>query len=120
MITACGGQPVQPDPVYRETLLRHSRPQLDAEQFDPQESDLMLKDTFAKADAKAERKVANVPRNDRFIYKFWAAKRRILLREFGITWNTPADLNPGIKYESYGQAGTDGDRSSNHPRHSQH
>jgi hypothetical protein len=91
------------DPVYRETEVRQSRPRLNGEVFDRQESDLELKDKFATADRKAERLVGNVERHSDFIQHFWRAKKRILKGEFGIQWKTPAELNPTIEYASYGQ-----------------
>jgi hypothetical protein len=96
-------QLIQPDPVYRETEVRQSRPRLNGEVFDPQESDPTLKDKFALVDRKAERVVGNVARDSKFIFHFWEAKRRILKAQFGIQWKTPAELNPRIKYDGYGQ-----------------
>ena len=94
---------IQPDPVYRETQVRQSRPRLNGEVFDPQESDSTLKASFSTSDRKAERVVANVQRDSKFILHFWAAKKRILKEDFGIQWKTPAELNPSIEYDSYGQ-----------------
>jgi hypothetical protein len=96
-------QLIQPDPVYRETEVRQSRPRLNGEVFDPQESDPALKDNFALVDRKAERVVGNVKRDSKFILHFWDAKKRILKDQFGIQWEAPVELNPGIKYDGYGQ-----------------
>ncbi|MBS0578516.1 MAG: hypothetical protein JSR36_04555 [Proteobacteria bacterium] len=95
-------QVIQPDPVYRETEVRQSRPRLNGEVFDPQESDPALRKKFALADRKAERVVGNVQRESNFILHFWDAKKRILRDQFGIQWKTPAELNPRIKYDGYG------------------
>ncbi len=95
-------QVIQQDPVYRETEVRLSRPRLNGEVFDPQESDPALKNEFALADRKAERVVGNVKRGSNFILHFWDAKKRILRDRFGIQWKTPAELNPRIKYDGYG------------------
>lgn len=73
------------------------------EQFDPQERDPRLRGMFAAADAKAERAVANVPRDRRFVFRFWTAKKRVLKAKYGISWKTPAEINPTIVYDSYGQ-----------------
>ena len=100
---AATGHAIQPDPVYRETALRHSRPRTAGEKFDPQERDPKLRVAFAAADAAAERRVANVKRDQKFIFRFWSAKKDILLRQHGIDWRTPAELNPSIAYVSYGQ-----------------
>ena len=94
---------IQADPVWRETALRHSRPRGAGEKFDPQESDPKLRAAFAAADATAERRVGNVKRDDKFIFRFWSAKKQILRQQFGIDWRTPAELNPQIAYASYGQ-----------------
>jgi hypothetical protein len=94
---------IDPDPVYRETEVRQSRPRLNGEVFDLQESDPSLKDKFALVDRKAERVVGNVPRDSKFILHFWEAKKRMLKDQFGIRWKTPAELNPRITYDGYGQ-----------------
>jgi hypothetical protein len=91
------------DPVIHETAIRQARPRLAGEQFDPQERDPRLHRMFAAADAQAERAVANVPRNQQFIFRFWAAKKRVLKDKYGIGWKTPAEINPTIAYDSYGQ-----------------
>ena len=97
------GHAMQPDPVYRETALRHSRPRTAGEKFDPQEQDPTLCAAFAAADAAAARRVANVKRDQKFIFRFWSAKKDILLTQHGIEWKTPAELNPSTAYASYGQ-----------------
>jgi hypothetical protein len=94
---------IQPDPIYRETVIRHSRPRIASEKFDPQESDPKLRAAFAAADAAAERRVGNVKRDDHFAFRFWAAKKKILREQYGIDWKAPAELNPQITYASYGQ-----------------
>lgn len=91
------------DPIIRETVIRQARPRLAGEQFDHQERDPRLRGMFAAADAEAERAVANVPRNRQFILRFWAAKKKILENKYGISWKTPAEINPTIVYDSYGQ-----------------
>ena len=91
------------DPVYRETALRHSRPLDAAEKVDPQESAPKLRAAFATADAEAERRVANVKRDNNFIFRFWSAKKEILRKQYGVDWETPGELNPQITYDSYGQ-----------------
>jgi hypothetical protein len=108
LLTACpspawSGEAIQPDPVYRETELRHARPRLNGEVFDTGESDPALTEVFASADRKAERQVGNTPRDDQFITTFWAAKQRLLESEYGVSWRTPAELNPQIRYANYGQ-----------------
>ena len=100
---AATGHAIQPDPDYRETALRHSRPRMAGEKFDPQERDPKLRAAFAAADAAAERRVANAKRDQKFIFRFWSAKKDILLRQHSIEWKTPAELNPSIAYASYGQ-----------------
>jgi hypothetical protein len=91
------------DPVWRETQLRHERPDVQGQHFDPQESDPKLAEVFAAADRKAERKVGNVKRDKHFIFKFWREKKKILKREYGIAWKTPAELSPTVAFDDYGQ-----------------
>src|SRR5438105_9374288 len=78
------------DPIYRETAVRHARPRISGEKFDPQESDAKLRATFAAADAAAERRVANVKRDEQFAIRFWGVKKQILRQKFGIDWKSPA------------------------------
>jgi hypothetical protein len=94
---------IQRDPISRETEIRQARPRLEAERFDSQEQDPALASAFQAADLKAERAVGNVPRDEQFVFRFWHAKKKILERDFGIHWQSPAELNPGIAYASYGQ-----------------
>jgi hypothetical protein len=100
---ACTAYARQPDPIYRETIVRHARPREVDEKFDAQESDPKLGAAFAAADAAAERRVGNVKRDDYFVFHFWAEKKKILLQRYGIAWSSPAELNPRIAYDSYGQ-----------------
>jgi len=71
--------------------------------FDPSESDPELTRTFAITDRKAERLVGNTKRDSGFITQFWSEKKRILQMEYGLTWRTPAEMNPQIRYANYGQ-----------------
>ena len=101
-VTVSAAYAIQPEPIYRETVIRHAR-RLPAEKFDPQEYDRKLRTAFAAADAAAERRVGNVKRDNRFIFRFWSAKKQILREKYNIDWKTPAELNPDIAYASYGQ-----------------
>ena len=103
LVSGCSVATRQPDPIYRETIVRHERPAIEGERFDPQEFDPQLKETFAEADRRAEKMVGNVERNNDFVQTFWKAKKRILEKKFAITWSSPADLNPEIQYGNYGQ-----------------
>lgn len=103
LLASCASSPVQRDPVSHETTVRHARPRLDHEKFDPQEFDPALVACFGTADAKAEREVGNVTRNDEFILTFWKEKKRLLRQQCGIDWQSPAELNPEIEYDDYGQ-----------------
>ncbi|HKP04652.1 MAG TPA: hypothetical protein VJU77_14970 [Chthoniobacterales bacterium] len=94
---------IEPDPIYQETAVRHARPRAAGERFDPQEDDPKLRDVFAAVDAAAERRVANVKRNDKFIFAFWAEKKAILRDQHHIDWKTPSELNPQFTYSDYGQ-----------------
>lgn len=103
VVFASAAYAIQLDPIYRETIVRHARPRITGEKFDPQESDPKLRVTFAAADAAAERRVGNVKRDERFVFRFWSEKKKILRQKHGIDWRTPAELNPQIRYGSYGQ-----------------
>lgn len=100
---SCASKAISRDPVYRETELRHSRFQLEGETFDSQEYQAEFKSAFAESDLEAERAVANTLRNENFIFKFWAIKKKILKAKHSISWSSPSELNPSISYENYGQ-----------------
>src|SRR2546423_15244296 len=81
---------IQRDPISRETAIRQVRPRAIGEVFDAQETAPRLHDIFAKTDLLAERAVRDIPRDKRFIFRFWLVKKRILKREYNIDWKTPA------------------------------
>ena len=103
LLLTCTTRGDQRDPIYRETAIRQARPRAFGEKFDPPENVPRLRDVFTVCDAEAERAVGNVPRDRRFIFRFWSAKKKVLRQKHGIDWKTPAELNPNIAYDSYGQ-----------------
>jgi hypothetical protein len=103
LLVACTTYDIQPDPVYRETLVRHARPQVFGEQFDQQEYREDLATIFSAVDAAAERRVGNIERDENFIFVFWEEKKALLREEHGIEWSSPAELSPAVEYGSYGQ-----------------
>jgi hypothetical protein len=34
-----------------------------------------------------------------YCHEFWAAKKRILRRKYGIEWRSPAEMNPGTMFD---------------------
>jgi hypothetical protein len=69
------------------------------ERHDPQEDDPQLKAVFAAADARALRGLTNASPDDAgFIKLFWRVKKSVLLRQYGIHWKSPAELNPTRSY----------------------
>jgi hypothetical protein len=70
------------------------------ERHDPQEDNPRLNPLFAAAEARAIRGLSNAPPTDPgFITLFWRVKKSILFRQYGIRWQSPADLNPKKSYE---------------------
>ena len=63
---------------------------------DPQEDNPRLRDAFKSADAYAHRRTANDPPRMGEIHTYWRFKKEFLLREYGIHWKDPAELNPKI------------------------
>lgn len=94
---------MQPDPIYKETEVRNQRPKLNAEIFYENERSEAMRLQFPEADRIVERKVGNVERNSKFIIVFWAEKKTVLSKKFGIHWKSPAELNPSVCYLNYGQ-----------------
>jgi hypothetical protein len=58
---------------------------------------------MAAADAAAERRVANVKRDEKFALSFWAANEADSSRDVPHRVESPAKLSPTIVYASYGQ-----------------
>ena len=75
---ACSSYEIQRDPVFEETKIRNARPKLDREIFDEKEFEAIYRQSFVDADLIAERKVANVKRDENFILEFWQQKKKIL------------------------------------------
>lgn len=71
----------------------------DPQKLDPLESDPRYRRAFEEAEAKAERKLARVPRTLGFVHLYWQTKKEILRRDYGIDWKTPAELNPNTSYD---------------------
>ena len=34
-----------------------------------------------------------------YCHRYWALKKQILKREYGIDWKSPAELNPGVIFD---------------------
>lgn len=65
-----------------------------------------MKDSISKRIAEAKRLLPNNPERaaNLFIqlgscHRLWALQKRILKEKYGITWYTPSELHPEIKYD---------------------
>lgn len=66
---------------------------------DPQEDDPKLGKIIRKAGKEARRRVlGNKPLDLGQGFQIWAIQKEIL-REKGVDWKTPAELNPRIKFD---------------------
>ncbi|MEM9212988.1 MAG: hypothetical protein AAGD25_01295 [Cyanobacteria bacterium P01_F01_bin.150] len=77
---------------------RNSQPGNEA-LHDPIEDDAKYMVAIALADALAADDLADAPRNRGFCYLYWKTKQRILKETFEITWFSPCDMNPSIRFD---------------------
>jgi hypothetical protein len=67
--------------------------------YDPIEDDRVVQPLLQKANQEAEEELKNEPRKLGFCHQFWGTKKHILWEKYGITWRSPADLNPEIAFD---------------------
>ena len=97
---------------YREDSPPDRLREFPAERFDPLESDPNKRETIriayelaidaAEAEIRAEFPGSGFCRDDLmmgFCHVVWRHKKRILREQFGLEWQSPAELNPHIWYD---------------------
>ena len=65
---------------------------------DPVEWTKAYEDVIDEADREAYSHLKDVPRGMGFCFAYWAEKREALAR-YGIEWNSPSRMNPGVMFD---------------------
>jgi hypothetical protein len=96
---------LKPSAMFHRQRLRYERIELAKQQqgecdelHDPIEDDPLIQPVLAEADALAETEVPHID-NEGWCHSFWAAKQRILRKQFDVEWFSPADMNPGTFFD---------------------
>ena len=84
---------------HRDRLVTALTTQEPDDLHDPVEDDPEVRPKIEAATRQAESELAEVSRDIGFCHKFWALKKKILRRNYGIDWKTPAEMNPGTFYD---------------------
>tara|TARA_B100000315_G_C14395764_1_gene504145 strand:- start:641 stop:853 length:213 start_codon:yes stop_codon:yes gene_type:complete len=66
---------------------------------DPQEDDPRLGRITRKAEVQVEKNLESYPKHFGFCHRHWEEKKRILKETYGISWKSPADMNPEICFD---------------------
>ena len=66
---------------------------------DPIEWTAEYEEAIARAEEKAHAELANEPRGMGFCFSYWPTLQRILFRDYGIRWRSPAEMNPGVIFD---------------------
>lgn len=66
---------------------------------DPIERDPKIAPLIDEADRITQNELANEKRRMGFCHVYWQTKKRILNEQFGVDWQTPAEMNPGVMFD---------------------
>lgn len=66
---------------------------------DPIEWTAEYEEAIDRAEEKAHAELANEPRGMGFCFSYWPTLQRILFRDYGIRWRSPAEMNPGVIFD---------------------
>lgn len=66
---------------------------------DPIEWSAEFENCISEAQQKADKALRNVPRGMGFCFAWWTTLRDILLKDYGITWRSPAQMNPRVMFD---------------------
>lgn len=71
--------------------------------YDPQEREPCTGEIIRRAGEEAvkslEERFPGMKGNPGYCRSLWIEKKNILLQKYGIDWKSPADLNPGIRFD---------------------
>lgn len=66
---------------------------------DPQESDPELGKLIRRAEREALAELKDLPRFEGFCHQLWARQKQILKEKHGMTWKSPAEMNPNVLFD---------------------
>lgn len=66
---------------------------------DPIEDEPSYREILQSADSEAEQALASFPKGMGFCHRLWRTKQTILMKKYGVVWFSPADLNPGYRFD---------------------
>jgi hypothetical protein len=69
------------------------------EKRDPTELDPRYKEIFRQVDEEVKAELGE-SRPKGYRYMFWGLKKKLLLERYGISWKSPADMNPNINLQT--------------------
>jgi hypothetical protein len=69
--------------------------------YDPLEDEPKARPVLDRAGLEAEQELAAQGITPEFGYchSYWPVKKRILMEKYGITWRTPAEMNPNVAFD---------------------
>jgi len=66
---------------------------------DPVEQTAQYLAIEVELEAKIDAKLAGLRRTRGYCFRYWQAKEEILARDYGIAWQSPRMLNPGVRFD---------------------
>ena len=66
---------------------------------DPVEYSWEWEKIYYDVEAELDRRLANVPRQMGFCFRYWAMKRELLMEKYGIDWRSPSQMNPRVMFD---------------------
>lgn len=67
--------------------------------YDPIEDDPRYRQILEAADLETKQALAGIPRGMGYCHRLWRTKHTILINKYGVVWFSPADLNPGYRFD---------------------
>ena len=66
---------------------------------DKQEKQLKNRKKFKQVEEILKKEFENHPLERGFCYTYWKRKKQLLKEMFNINWQSPAELNPGVRFD---------------------
>ena len=66
---------------------------------DPVEYTWEWEKIYYDVEDELDRRLANVPRQMGFCFRYWAMKRELLMEKYGIDWRSPSQMNPRVMFD---------------------